>query len=89
MTDDAEAAQHRVIGLAEAINKVVAGIDLAEAETAMTIAVVCEIIATQEQHNWLAAADAFAQQAKTILSSKEHTDWIKSGVRWETRRGSA
>jgi len=77
-----EAQQLRVMALANAINDVLVGIDATEAQTALTLAVCSTIIGLYTNPNdWLGASQGFAQQVTEIMLSREHTDFIRAGVR--------
>lgn len=79
-TTEMDDQQDRVMKLATEINRVIAGFPTAEAHTALTLAVVCGIIATSDEHEWLRALQVFTEQAANLLKSKEHTDYIRACV---------
>jgi hypothetical protein len=76
------AEQDQVLALVDAINHVLAGVPIAHAQTAMTLAVVTGIISTSTsaQEREMQAA-IFTQQVKEYIARPEIVSWVLSGVR--------
>ena len=71
-------AQEYVVGLVDQINRVLAGEDIAEAQTALTIAVACQIVATTEDKDDIRKmARGFASQLDAFVRREDIVEWIK------------
>lgn len=81
-----ETQQLRVMALANAINDVLVGVDAAEAQTALTLAVCSTIIGLYpDAADWDAAMQGLGKGVATIMADREHTDFIRASVHPVTR----
>jgi hypothetical protein len=78
MNDDQR--EERVLGLVNAISDVVAGVELAEAHTALTLAVVVGIVTMIEPAERTIAAEAFSQQVRAYVARPDIIEWIEHSV---------
>jgi len=76
---DSEGRQNYVVGLVSQINNVLAGEDMAEAATALTLAVVCQMVtvAPTNSEERVAQADAFAAQVRDYVRRDDIVEWIR------------
>lgn len=82
LTDDTD-ARDRVIQMVDRINTVLSGEDMAEAHTALTLAVACQIIASDENGGLkgrVAQARTFAGQLDLFLKREDIVKFIKDGI---------
>jgi glycerol-3-phosphate cytidylyltransferase-like family protein len=77
----------RVVALVTQINRVVAGLPVAEAQTALTLAVVCSIIVTAKDTELDRAtmAKEFGKQVFDYVNRADIVEWIKTGTHWPTQ----
>jgi hypothetical protein len=78
MKSEDERRQDYVIGLVNHINSVLNGENVAEAQTALTIAVACQIVATTEDKDQVVQmAHGFARQLDEFVRREDIVEWIK------------
>jgi len=76
-----EEAQQRVMGLVNQINRALGGQDMAEAQTALTIAVACMIVSTASgRKDRFAQVRSFTGHLEGFLKREDFVEWIKHGV---------
>jgi hypothetical protein len=82
VSDDAE--QEHVVFLASKISSVLAGEQVANACTALTLAVAVQIIATGEEgdglEDYLDASRGFVASLQQFLRQKDVVDWLKANI---------
>ena len=87
MTDDNELGQDRVVRLTDGILAVLAGADGAEADTALTLAVVASIcVGSPDAATRLQAAEGFSRQVREFIQREDIVAWIKASTRWMSSR---
>jgi hypothetical protein len=92
MTDNAidmEVQQVRVVKLTDGIMAILAGNDGAEAETALTLAVVTWIcvLAPNDTESRHQAAEGFTRQVREFIRREDIVEWVKASIRWAPRAG--
>jgi len=81
MTSDDKAQQARVIRLTDGILAILAGADSAEADTALTLAVVASICGrAPDATTRLRATEIFSQQARELMQREDIVAWIKASI---------
>jgi len=81
-------AQDRVVKLADGILAILAGADGAEADTALTLAVVASMcMGTPNAAARLQAADGFTRQVRELIQCEDIIEWIKASIIWAPRAG--
>jgi hypothetical protein len=73
--------QYRVVAMTEALNQCLSGKNVAEARTALTLAVTCTIIAVCEVSEWENAAQLFYDAVLELIRRPEVTEWIKTNIK--------
>jgi hypothetical protein len=75
-------AQDRVVQLVDGINLVLAGADTAEAETALSLAVVAAIctVAPNDAAARLQMAEGFTQQVRNLVRRDDIVEWIAAAT---------
>ena len=88
MTDDNELGQdRRVVRLTDGILAVLAGADGAEADTALTLAVVASIcVGSPDAATRLRAAEGFSRQVREFIQREDIVAWIKASTTWMSSR---
>jgi hypothetical protein len=87
MTDDSELVQRRVVRLTDGILAVLAGADGAEADTALSLAVVASIcVGSPDAATRLQAAEGFSRQVREFVQREDIVAWIKASTTWLTSR---
>ena len=87
MTDDNELGQDRVVRLTDGILAVLAGADGAEADTALTLAVVASIcVGSPDAATRLRAAEGFSRQVREFIQREDIVAWIKASTTWMSSR---
>ena len=80
--------QERVINLVSQINAVLAGVDLAESATALTLAVMCQIVATSKDNaECKSQARFFTKQVFEYADRRDIVDWIRASTFWPPAGG--
>jgi hypothetical protein len=80
--------QDYVVRLVDQINGLLAGEDNAEACTALTLAVACQIISTDKgKQDRIGQAHAFAEQLEGFVLRDDMVEWIKSNTTHITGTG--
>jgi len=69
-----------VLALVDAINTILSGVDLAEAHTALTLAVVVGIVSTADAGERKQAAEIFTEQVRAYIARPDIIEWIEHGV---------
>jgi hypothetical protein len=73
-----ESRQEHVIGLVSQINHILAGENMDEAQTALTLAVVCQIVCcTEDKKKLVRLAHGFAGQLDELIRRDDIVEWIK------------
>ena len=87
MSATSGAQQERVIRLTDKILSVLAGFDMAEAQTALTLAVITMMCAHDRGNaaNRLQQADGFAQQVRDFIQREDVVAWIEASIVPTTR----
>jgi len=87
MSNTGGAQQERVIRLTDKILSVLAGFDMAEAQTALTLAVITMMCAHDRGNaaNRLQQADGFAQQVRDFIQREDVVTWIEASIVPTTR----
>ena len=86
MTDDDELRQDRVVRLTDGILAVLAGADGAEADTALTLAVVASMcVGSPDAATRLRAAEGFSRQVRELIQREDIVAWIKASITWVSR----
>jgi len=87
MSNTGGAQQERVIPLTDKILSVLAGFDMAEAQTALTLAVITMMCAHDRGNaaNRLQQADGFAQQVRDFIQREDVVAWIETSIVPTTR----
>jgi len=86
MTDDDEAQQVRVVRLTDGILAILAGADSAEANTALTLAVVASMcMHTPDAATRLRAAEGFTRSVREFIQREDIVAWIKASITWAPR----
>ena len=87
MSNTGGAQQERVIPLTDKILSVLAGFDMAEAQTALTLAVITMMCAHDRGNaaNRLQQADGFAQQVRDFIQREDVVAWIEAAIVPTTR----
>ena len=87
MSNTSGAQQERVIRLTDKILSVLAGFDMAEAQTALTLAVITMMCAHDRGNaaNRLQQADGFAQQVRDFIQREDVVAWIETSIVPTTR----
>jgi len=87
MSNTGGAQQERVIPLTDKILSVLAGFDMAEAQTALTLAVITMMCAHDRGNaaNRLQQADGFAQQVRDFIQREDVVTWIEASIVPTTR----
>ena len=80
--------QARVVKLADGILAILAGADGAEADTALTLAVVASMYwGTSDAATRLQAADGFTRQVRELIQREDIIEWVKASIIWAPRAG--
>ena len=79
-----EEQQVRVIDLVNQLMTVLAGQNDVEATTALTLAVVCTILAHAKDGDEEAQAEVFTQQVSDYVKRRDIVDWIRAGMTYIT-----
>jgi hypothetical protein len=90
MTTPDEMKQLKVIAYANKINELLLGTEMAEAESALSLAVVAMIIfnhPTPEER--LRAATGMANQVRNFIQREDIVEWIKAGTNHNIQIGHA
>ena len=86
MTDDVEVQQKRVVQLTDGILAILAGADSAEADTALTLAVVTSMCwGASDVTARLQAAEGFSRQVRELIQREDIVAWIKASITWAPR----
>ena len=87
MSATSGAQQERVIRLTDKILSVLAGFDMAEAQTALMLAVITMMCAHDRGNaaNRLQQADGFAQQVRDFIQREDVVTWIEASIVPTTR----
>ena len=87
MSNTSGAQQERVIRLTDKILSVLAGFDMAEAQTALMLAVITMMCAHDRGNaaNRLQQADGFAQQVRDFIQREDVVAWIETSIVPTTR----
>jgi hypothetical protein len=86
VTDDNEFQQDRVVRLTDGILAVLAGADGAEADTALTLAVVASMcMDSSDAAARLQVAEGFSRQVRELIQREDIVAWIKASIRWAPR----
>jgi hypothetical protein len=86
MTDDNEVRQVRVVRLTDGILAILAGADSAEADTALTLAVVASIcMGAPDAATRLRMAEGFSRSVREFIQREDIVAWIKASIRWAPR----
>ena len=86
MTDNHEVRQDRVVRLTDGIFSILAGVDGAEADTALTLAVVASMcMGASDAATRLQAADGFTRQVREFIQREDIVAWIKASITWAPR----
>ena len=81
-------AQDRVVKLTDGILAILAGADSAEADTALTLAVVASMcMGAPDAATRLQAATVFTQQVRELIQREDIVEWIKASIIWAPRAG--
>lgn len=80
MTRD-EDRSDRVLAIAQDIMSVLAGLDMREAHTALTVAIACEIIVTIDNEIlWPTTTSELKRQVDAFLASKSNVEFVKASI---------
>ena len=80
--------QDRVVKLTDGILAILAGADSAEADTALTLAVVASMcMGAPDAATRLQAANVFTQQVRELIQREDIVEWIKASIIWAPRAG--
>jgi hypothetical protein len=75
-------AQGRVIHMADGILAILAGLDLVEAETALTLAVMATICTTEsDAAKCRQMAEGFTRQVREFVQREDIVQWVRAAVR--------
>jgi hypothetical protein len=86
MTDDNEARQDRVVQLTDGILAILAGADSAEADTALTLAVVASMcMGAPDAATRLRTAEGFSRQVRELIQREDIVAWVKASIMWAPR----
>jgi hypothetical protein len=86
MTDDNEARKDRVVRLTDGILAVLAGADGAEADTALTLAVVASVCTgAPDAATHFRAAEGFSRLVREYIQREDIVAWIKASITWAPR----
>ena len=86
MTDDNE-CRDRVVRLTDGILAVLAGADSAEADTALTLAVVASMcMGASDAATRLRAAEGFSRSVREFIQREDIVAWIKASITWMSSR---
>ena len=86
MTDDNELQQDSVVRLTDGILAILAGADGAEADTALTLAVVTSMcMGAPDAATRLQAAEGFSRQVREFIQREDIVAWIKASITWVSR----
>ena len=86
MSDDNEFQQDRVVRLTDGILAILAGADSAEADTALTLAVVASMcMGASDAATRLRAAEGFSRSVREFIQREDIVAWIKASIRWAPR----
>ena len=86
MTDDTKVRQDRVVQLTDGTLAILAGADSAEADTALTLAVVASMcMGTPDTAARLRAAEGFSRQVRELIQREDIVAWIKASITWAPR----
>jgi 3,4-dihydroxy-2-butanone 4-phosphate synthase len=78
--------QDHVIELVNQVNAVLAGEELAETATTLTLSVICHIVATSDTpENRLVQAREFARQVNEYIRREDIIEWVKNSVTYIQR----
>lgn len=78
---DAEMRQRKVVAYVNKINELLMGTDLAEAESALSLAVVAMIVFNHETpEERLRAAAGHSNQVRDFIERDDIVEWIKAGI---------
>jgi hypothetical protein len=80
MNNDQERQEH-VVGLVGQINHVLSGEHMADGQTALTLAVVCQIVACGGDHTMMVKmARGFARQLEEFVRREDIVEWIEHSI---------
>ena len=87
MSNTSGAQQERVIRLTDKILSVLAGFDMAEAQTALMLTVIAMMCAHDRGNaaNRLRQAEGFAQQVRDFIQREDVVAWIEAAIVPTTR----
>jgi hypothetical protein len=86
MTDDNKAREDRVVRLTDGILAVLAGADSAEADTALTLAVVASVCTSAPiAAARFRAAEGFSRLVREYIQREDIVAWIKASITWAPR----
>ena len=86
MSDDNEFQQDRVVRLTDGILAILAGADSAEADTALTLAVIASMcMDSSDAAARLQAAEGFSRQVRELTQREDIVAWIKASITWVPR----
>jgi hypothetical protein len=75
-------AQKRVVRMVDGILAIVAGVDIAEADTALTLAVTATICVTESDAAVRRQmAEGFTRQVREFIQREDMVEWIRASVR--------
>ena len=87
MSDDNEFQQDRVVRLTDGILAILAGADSAEADTALTLAVIASMcMDSSDAAARLQAAEGFSRQVRELTQREDIVAWIKASITWMSSR---
>ena len=87
MSDDNEFQQDRVVRLTDGILAILAGADSAEADTALTLAVIASMcMDSSDAAARLQAAEGFSRQVREFIQREDIVAWIKASTTWMSSR---
>jgi hypothetical protein len=87
VSDDNEFQQDRVVRLTDGILAILAGADSAEADTALTLAVIASMcMDSSDAAARLQAAEGFSRQVRELTQREDIVAWIKASITWMSSR---
>jgi hypothetical protein len=70
--------QERVWNLANGIMSILAGVPIAEAQTAISIAIAATIIASEPEEDWSQAISGMSAAVRAKVFDQQMIDWVRS-----------
>jgi hypothetical protein len=70
--------QERVCNLANGIMSILAGVPIAEAQTAISIAIAATIVASEREEDWSQAISGTSAAVREMVFDQQMIDWIRS-----------